>query len=285
MKFIRCLLIASQALIFTACAKNENLPERKDGYTCNIKYTIEDHDIVKVVDRTPVAPMDEEFRCSFNVAYTSNPEATWKTLPYYPGSGIDKKYIYGELSESNIEYRIPSNGIRVLIGGKEYPNSFNFYYVSNTVNSLVIKKEYMVNDIEIKVMAEPHKNLTLYGIEFSETLLNQIQDNKLDFTFGSNYQNDKEPTPVAGHDNGQKYIAILNQWAYPVFEHDAIELDLTVINGGDPLPNIVVRTGAHYAMEGVDYTIKYTQDKKGCHISIPNYVVCDHLAFAAEGEK
>lgn len=287
MKIIRCLLIASQAFIFVACAKNENLPPRKDGNVCNITWDLKN---VSVLGGAPsTAPMDKDFSFSLSVPYYHNRMTDWaegkkptKTFP-------------GELEDPNMEYAVALDKIHVYIGGedrKEYEGSYQFFYIDNTTNEFVINAKYMVNDVKIVIEAEEREQpLAVYGLEFSETLDKRInyqgheeQDipeptGDIEVKFASTYQNKREPIMILNHGDTK---------AFPIFEHDAVEITLTVPSKTPKkeLPDdIVVRTGAHYATLDVDFTREYTNDKFQCVITIPKYVVRDHVAIAVYGEK
>lgn len=294
MKVIRCLLIASQAFIFVACAKNENLPPRKEGNVCNITWELDEH--VSVLGGAPsTAPMDKDFAFSLSIPYYHNRMTDWKD-----GRKPTKTDI-GELDDPNVEYAVALDKIHVYIGGedrKEYEGSYQFFYVDNTTNEFVIKAKYMVNDVKIVIETqEREQDLALYGLEFSETLDKRIDytdhdeneaelkinDNKdIEIEFTSKYQNVREPIMILNHGETK---------AFPIFEHDEVEVTLTVpkekqIKGKNELPDdIVIRTGAHYATLDVDFTREYTKDKFQCVITIPTYVVRDHVAIAVYGEK
>lgn len=287
MKIIRCLLIASQAFIFVACAKNENLPPRKDGNVCNITWDLKN---VTVLGGAPTtAPMDKDFSFSLSVPYYHNRMTDWAE-----GKKPTKTDI-GELVDQNVEYAVALDKIHVYIGGedrKEYEGSYQFFYVDNTTNEFVINAKYMVNDVKIVIEAEKREQpLALYGLEFSETLDKRINyqghedpdilepTGDIEVEFTSKYQNVREPIMILNH--GAK--------AFPIFEHDEVEVTLTVTNpipGESELPDdIVIRTGAHYATLDVDFTREYTNDKFQCVITIPKYVVRDHVSIAVYGEK
>ncbi|MCQ2794217.1 MAG: hypothetical protein MJ207_02510 [Bacilli bacterium] len=292
MKFVRYLLIVSQAFVFVACAKSENLPPRKDGNVCNITWDLGEH--VTVLGGAPTtAPMDKDFTFSIRVPYYHKRMTDWK-VDEDSGEPIKPTpTTIGELDDPNMEYAIALDKIHVYIGGedrKEYEGSYQFLYVDNTTNEFVINGKYMVNDVKIVIETEEREQpLALYGLEFSETL-----DKRIDYTdheeegivpktgdikveFRSKYQDIREPIMILNH--GQR--------AFPIFEHDEIEVTLTVPTQtpGKELPeDIVVRTGAHYATLDVDFTREYTTDRFQCVITIPTYVVRDHVTIAKYGE-
>ena len=99
-------------------------------------------------------------------------------------------------------------------------------YQRNNINTLKIKKEYVVNDIKIQVVGTPRTaTLTLYAIEFDDDFATQIKNGTVKATYKTQYQNYGR-VPIRTFSNGE-----LNC----VFEDDDIDVTFTTTDP-DGLP-------------------------------------------------
>lgn len=274
------LLITPTLFVLASCGNN--LPHRKSGQFCNVTFTSE----VVTCDCPTYAPMDRDFEIRLNIPYYTYAGANWDIVPTADKEGV--------LTSPNVEYTVTVDDIHIYIAGEEYPDAFTYFQQSNGENILTIRKEYMVNDVVIDVTARPRKYLYLFGYELGEELDNRRVDNPksttkdLNVDFGRTYQNTKYPIKT-----------LSGQPAYPVFEHDAIDVTFTLIPKGDeqlPLPDdLRYRCNARYTLEGTDYTREYsepyfctTTGKNGyrkCTFHVPYMIVNDHGSFRQFGTE
>lgn len=275
--------------LFTFFSCRQNLPPRKTGDTCVVTFNGEN---VTAIDCPSEAPMDQELSFSLDIPYLSDPTSGWKEVPSSSRDGV--------LVTPNEEYEVSPSDIHVYIGGKEYKDSYNFYYLNNIENKFTIKKEYMVNDVEIKIAAKPIGRLFLYGFQFSKSLDERIDYSGHDYDedvdedggdieieFGSVYQNVR-----------YEIRTLSGQRAFPTFWHDELKVKLKVKDGANriPLPgDICLRINARYATKDLDFFCEYSdeiKDKFGhvtgygtCDFRIPRFFIRDHGIICKGGEK
>ncbi|MCQ2792479.1 MAG: hypothetical protein MJ208_03035 [Bacilli bacterium] len=271
MKITRYIFLISQVLFFTACAKKEPLPERKVGDTCSVTFIGNEG----VTCECPTSvPIDQELNLHFDIKYIDCPDDTvWAEKPTI---GDD-----GTLETPNIEYVVNVGDIEIYIGGKKYDNSFIYYAETSGNNTLTIKHEYVVNDIEIHVNARARPRLFMFGFNFGESIESrriktgsEYRDSQdIEVNFKTNYQNKIYPIHTLTGGKG-----------FPVFEDDDVDITLKAISN-DPLPNnIWLRINSRYAMKEIDFTCEYINDKT-CNFHIPHFIVRDHGTIVQYGEK
>lgn len=278
------LLIAPTLLSLASCGNN--LPYRKSGQFCNVSFSSE----VIGSDCPTFTPMDRMLEIHLDIPYYTFAGSNWEIEPTAEVEGV--------LTNPNIEYTVSVDDIHVYIGGKEYPDSFIFFQENTGFNVLAIRKEYVVNDIEIEVVGRPRKCLYLFGYELGEELDDRRVDNPgedptkythdLIVNFGRSYQNTMKPIKT-----------LSGQYAYPVFEHDAIDVTFTLENNGPtqlPLPDdLRFRKNARYTREGTDYERIYDDPYlcsvtgktgyRSCTFHIPYKIVNDHGSFRQYGTE
>lgn len=250
--------------------KNNNLPKPKFDDICNITFTGTN---VTPIEMPTEVKKNREISFSLDIPYISDPNATWSEKP--------SKESDGKLTPPNKEYYVYTDDIHVYIGGEEFKDSFTFYYMNNANNLLTIKREYVVNDIEIKVEAKEPRNyeeypLCLYGSVFLPSL-----DERIDYN-GTDLNRDIEVSFAKPYQNVRSPIRTLNgQLAYPVYQHDDIDLTLKIKDGfTTTLPtNIWHRRNSRYTELGLEFTREYSPDGRTCYIHIPKFTIDDHCAF------
>lgn len=257
MKKIKYLSLLPLLILPVACNNsNSNLPTRKDGNTCNLTFNGEH----VVCDYPKVVMMDNELNLNLNIEYSLWRNATWKIEPTYATEG--------ELNIPPIEYILKMEDIVVKIGGKEYPDSFTFFYKNNEDNVLTIKKEYVVNDIDISLKAKPREaTLSLYGLELDDEMIELVDKGEVELDFVNVYQRVRKP------------IRTLSQYGYPIYEDDDIDL-LFTSKTNNPLPdNLWLRSNARFTVMGIDFSREYSPDKKSCKFYVPRYIIRDHCSI------
>lgn len=286
-KFI--YLLITPVLFTVASCGHKDLPPRKEGSTVNVTFV--GHDVT--CECPTSAPMDRDLELKLDIPFIDHEDAVWEFEPTAESEGSLDKPIE--------EYCINISDIKILIGGKEYPDAWCFYYRHNDDNLLHIKKEYVVNDISIEVTARPFGDLFLYGIVIGDEMwdrwIGRIERGEkyphdLQIDLQTFYQS--KPYPIK---------TLTGQVTFPVFEHDNIDITLEVIDKEHPpLPDdIRFRCNARYAYMGLDYTREYSnqytykpdpddQDTwvtgyQTCHLTVPHYVVTDHVSFRQYGTE
>lgn len=304
MRNYKYLIIAPLVFLTTACGSG-GMPGRKDGNFCNVTFT--GHNVT--CDCPTSAPIGRDLQLNLDIFYEERAEAKWAD-GQEPTADKD-----GVLDHPNIEYTVSIDDIHVKVGGTEYPDSFTFFYRNNADNVLTIKKEYMVNDIEIEIVAKPRDYLFLFGYELGEELDNRWygsesaktdpSERDLFVMFKTPYQQVRKPIRT-----------LSGQPAFPVFEHDDMDVTFEVDSakiaaaavGGLTeekcaklaLPyDLRYRCNARYTYENIDYTREYSEpfgtfkDENGevriayakCHFKVPHYIVNDHGSFRQFGTE
>lgn len=281
------LLIAPTLLSLASCGNN--LPHRKSGQFCNVSFSSE---VIKS-DCPTFAPMDRDLDIHLDIPYYTFAGSNWAIEPTADVEGV--------LTNPNIEYTVSVDDIHIYIAGKEYPDAFTFFQENTGYNVLTIRKEYVVNDIQIEIVGRPRKSLYLFGYELGEELDTRRVDYSGDkpaehkdliVNFSRNYQNKMKPIKT-----------LSGQYAYPVFEHDAIDVTFTLTKDGYedpskqlPLPNdLRFRKNARYTREGTDYERIYSDSYyctatgengyRSCTFHIPYKIVNDHGSFRQFGSE
>lgn len=286
-------LVIAPALFSMASCDN-NMPRRKAGQFCNVMFTSE----VATSDCPTFAPMDRDLEIHLNIPYETTQGAGWDIEPTKEREGI--------LTNPNVEYTVNVDDIHVVIAGKEYPDAFTYFQQSDGYNTLTIRKEYMVNDLTINVIPRPRAYLYLFGYELGEELDDRRVDNPKTHEEDPKYTHDLIVTFSRAYQNIKKPIKTLSgQEAYPVFEHDSIDVTFTLVapttepEKQKPLPDdLRYRCNARYTLEGTDYTRTYSEPysyKEGdkdpvigyrqCTFHVPYIIVNDHGSFRQFGTE
>lgn len=269
-----------------------HLPPRKMGEFVNVTFIGHEVDC----NCPTYAPIGRDLDLVLNIPFRDHEDATWEIEPTKESEGMLDKPVE--------EYYVSPDDIKVTIAGHEYPEAWYFYYRHNNDNLLKIKKEYVVNDITIEVTSRPFGSLYLYGIVVGEEMLNRWTEHKdkpgddptiythdLYIELGSFYQRKQYPIKT-----------IDGQYAFPVFEHDNIDITFKVKDDDEshpPLPDdIRFRCNSRYTYMGLDYTREYSDlyeyiDEAGhktlgyrtCHLTVPHYIVMDHVSFRQYGTE
>lgn len=292
-------LLITPALFAMASCGHKELPPRKEGSFVNVTFL--GHDVS--CEYPTFAPMDRDLDLKLDVRFIDHEDAIWEFEPTAESEGSLDKPIQ--------EYYIDISDIKVLIGGKEYPDAWYFYYRNNDDNMLHIKKEYVVNDISIEVTARPFGDLYLYGIVIGDEMWNRWVGRE---ETGEKYTHDLQIDLQTFYQSKPYPIKTLTgQVTFPVFEHDNIDITLKVKDpewveeGGvwvkkeyPPLPDdIRFRCNSRYTYMGLDYTREYSNkytyinpetDEKiigyqTCHLTVPHYIVTDHVSFRQYGTE
>lgn len=273
-------------MLFALASCGNGLPKHKSGQFCNVTFSSE----VVTSDCPTFAPMDRDLQIHLDIPYITYAGAQWDIEPTTDVEGV--------LKYPNIEYTVSPDDIHVYVANKEYPDAFTYFQQSNGFNVLTIRKEYMVNDINISVTARERDSLYLFGFELGEELNKRRVDYQgedstgkdLIVMFSRHYQNTMKPIKT-----------LSGQEAYPVFEHDSIDVTFTLLDNGAnqlPLPDdLRFRCNARYTMEGDDYERTYSQPfystnpkqpgmgYRECHFHIPYKIVNDHGSFRQYGTE
>ena len=288
------LLIAPTLFAMASCGNN--LPPRKDGQFVNVTFI--GHDVT--CNCPTYAPMDRDLELKLEIPFLDHEDATWEIEPTKESEGMLDKPVQ--------EYYVSPEDIKVTIAGKEYLDSWYFYYRHNDDNLLKIKKEYVVNDITIEVTSRPFGDLFLYGIVIGDEMLNRWVGNKnYDPEEPEKYSHDLYIDLQTFYQRKQYPIKTLDgQLSFPVLEHDNIDITFRIKDDGDkdldeilPLPDdIRFRCNSRYAYMGIDYTREYSDQYiykpgtdeqiigyKTCHLIVPHYIVMDHVSFRQYGTE
>lgn len=275
------------ALITLASCGNK-YPHHKSGEFCNVTFI--GHDVS--CNCPAYTHMDRDLDLKLDIPFFDHEDAVWEEAP--------TKDSEGQLDKPVEEYLVSVNDIKVFIGGKEYPDSWYFYYRHNDDNLLKIKKEYVVDDITIEVTARPFGNLFLYGMVIGDELWNRWVDQGQE---KSEYTHDMQIDLETFYQSKPYPIKTLSgQVTFPVLEHDNIDITFEVIDQEHPpLPDdIRFRCNSRYASMGTDYTREYSNqytyvdptDPKikitgyqTCHLMVPHYIVMDHVSFRQFGTE
>lgn len=233
--------------------------------TCNIKITTTGHVTIKGLKEgstTFPALLGQNLKLHLQGEYYHNIDTTWKTVP--------TKDSEGELNDPNQEYIIESSNIQVLVDGESRDDAFLFAQNTRNKTTLTLKKEFVKENVEIKIDPQPYKidmGLCLFGCELNTGIKDRYEKGEIKISFESAYQNTMYP------------IKSLGGLAFPVIEDDTMVITLKVDRekSNKPLPkNIWYRTNARYAEINKEFTRKYKDNNYECTISVPHYVMKDH---------
>lgn len=287
MNYLKLMTIIPLSIVLLSC---NGKVKRKEGSFCNINFN--GHNVK--CNCPSYAPMDQDLQLKLDILYDERIDAKW-------ASGQEPtKDKEGVLDYPNVEYTVSIDDIHVKIGGQECNDSFTFFYRNNVDNLLTIKKNYMINDVDIEIIARPRPFLFLYGYELGTELDKRWYDSKtsslpydqrdLFVSFSKQYQQTQKPIKT-----------LSGQEAFPVFEHDDIEVTFEIDKNKDnnrmPLPDdLRFRCNARYTYQGIDYAREYSdpfvgKDKDGksitgyrkCRFKVPHYIVNDHGSFRQFG--
>ncbi len=281
------IYLAFTPALFALASCGNGLPPRKSGQFVNVTFI--GHDVT--CNCPTFAPMDRDLDLELEIPFRDHEDAIWEIEPTIDDEGMLDKPV-----EENY---VSLEDIHVKIAGKEYPNSWYFYYRHNDDNLLKIKKEYMVNDVTIEITSRPFGDLYLYGIVIGDEMLNRWvgregSSNDLQIDFQTFYQRKQYPIKTI---DGQR--------AFPVLEHDNIDVTFkTTGYNCQPLPDdIRFRCNSRYAYMGIDYTREYSDlheftytdpetselvtvtGYSTCHLVVPHYIVTDHVSFRQYGTE
>ena len=241
-----------------------NLPPEKDSNSLNVEFSGEH----VTADVPQTVQKGNDLTLSLDIEYFRDPNTTWKNIP--DPQKTPSLYPEGELTVPITEYEVLMDNIHVYIGGKEYNDSYTWMYQRNNINTLKIKKEYVVNDIKIQVVGTPRTaTLTLYGIEFDDDFAAQIKNGTVKATFKTAYQN-YGTVPIRTFSNGE-----LNC----VFEDDDIDVTFTTTDPNGLPKNLWFRNCSRNTTLGEDFFREYSDNGKTCHIYVPHYLVRDHSSI------
>lgn len=247
-----------------AITDKDNLPTEKDANNINVEFEGEH----VACDVPQSIKKGSEINLCLNIEYFRDPNTTWKNIP--DPQKNPSLYPEGELTVPITEYEVVMDNIHVYIGGKEYNDSYTWMYQRNNINTLKIKKEYVVNDIKIQVVGTPRTaTLTLYGIEFDDDFAAQIKDGTVKATFKTPYQN-YGTVPIRTFSNGELYC---------VFEDDDVDVTFTTADPNGLPKNLWFRNCSRNTTIGEDFFREYSDDGKTCHIYVPHYLVRDHSSL------
>ncbi|MCQ2794959.1 MAG: hypothetical protein MJ214_01955 [Bacilli bacterium] len=282
------LLIVPTLIALTSCGNK--YPHHKSGEFCNVTFI--GHDVS--CDCPSYTHMDRDLDLKLNIPFFDHEDAVWEQTPTEDSEG--------QLDKPVQEYAVSVNDIKVLIGGKEYPDSWCFYYRHNDDNLLKIKKEYVVDDITIDVTAHPFGDLFLYGIVIGDELWHRWIDSEEEIS--EEYPHDLQIDLATFYQSKPYPIKTLSgQKTFPVLEHDNVDITFEVTDQEHPpLPNdIRLRSNARYAAMGTDYTREYSNQYtykpdesnsetwitgyQTCHLVVPHYIVMDHISFRQFGTE
>ncbi|MCQ2787238.1 MAG: hypothetical protein MJ199_02430, partial [Bacilli bacterium] len=240
------IYLAFTPALFALASCGNGLPPRKSGQFVNVTFI--GHDVT--CNCPTFALMDRDLDLALDIPFVDHEDATWEIEPTKDDEGMLDKPVE--------EYYVSPEDIKITIGGKEYPDSWYFYYRHNNDNLLRIKKEYVVNDITIEVTSRPFGDLFLYGIVIGDEMWHRWVGQPI----GTGYTHDlyidlqtfyqRKPYPIK---------TISGQVTFPVLEHDNIDITFRVKETDDrgnpcpPLPDdIRFRCNSRYAYMGIDYT-------------------------------
>lgn len=238
--------------------------------TCQIKITTDSHVIIEELKQgnTINAPINQDLILNLEGKYYHNLETYWRDEPTHLTEGL--------LEDPNIKYLVDVRDIQVLVNNEIINDAFLFHPHIKNKSTLTLKKEYVKDNVEIKINShiyDEDMGLCLFGCELDDNLKTRRENGEIDFTFTSKYQNIWVP------------IKTLNQQAYPIFEDDTMQVKLTVNQqkSNQPLPDdLWFRTNARFAEIDEEFTRVYENNNMTCTITVPHYIIKDHCAIRSK---
>lgn len=223
-------------------------------------------------DCPTVANSHEDLKIHLNIEYHSNPDTAWKEEPTATSEG--------ELVDPNVKYYLDTKDIEVKIGGVNSDKCFTFIYQTNNINELTIKKKFITDNIEIRLTPRKYEKLNLFGYLVGSE---KLPADQLEVSFSKQYQ--KIP----------KRIRSLGEDAYPVYEGDSIDVDISSksIRLDEQGVNLWYRRNARWTKEyqegdeewEYDFKREFSNNGMKCHIHVPYFKVDDHGSFKAYGDE